>query len=351
MSGVILRTQVEQALADLIDHEDGSRFQSLGVILATQKCDKLVAHEKKADLGLDGYAPGGEFPDGRGRGVACSLTATLSKVKGDIEEAQNEFKDLGVLYFVTPNQVGEKRKRKVERWVQEVKRQYGVTLIVMSREHVITALLSPGNAALCANHLYIHVDIPPAIEETLEATRQAIADVNASWKARVEGEPLIELSANRLSSQGQETAAVVELAEFEDLLLQGLRMTMEAPAGRGKTTTLTHIAERRAAAGTLAFLIHLPAWAQGAADILEFIAGMEPFRTRSIDATMLGRLYRSQPVIFLLNGWNEIAESDLERATTGLANLARDYRSAGMLVATRVRQVTPPCRAPQAARG
>jgi len=342
MMGAILRAQIEQALDDLIDHEDGSRFQSLGVILATQKCDKLVAHEKKADLGLDGYVSGGEFPDSRGRGVACSLTATLSKVKGDIEEAQKEFKDLGVLYFVTPNQVGEKRKRKEERWVQEVKREYGVTLIVMSREHVITTLLSPGNEVLCANHLYIHVDIPPAIEQTLEAARQAIADVNASWKARVEGEPLIELSAHRLTSQAQETDAVVELAEFEDLLLQGLRMTMEAPAGRGKTTTLTQIAERRAVAGTLTFLVHLPAWAQGAPDILEFIAGMEPFRTRSVDATMLGRLYRSQPVIFLLNGWNEIADSDLERATTGLETLARDYRSAGILVATRVRQATPP---------
>jgi hypothetical protein len=57
MNGAILRAQIELALNDLIDHEDGSRFQSLGVILATQKCDKLVAHEKKADLGLDGYAP------------------------------------------------------------------------------------------------------------------------------------------------------------------------------------------------------------------------------------------------------------------------------------------------------
>jgi hypothetical protein len=189
MNGAILRAQIEQALDDLIDHEDGSRFQSLGVILATQKCDKLVAHEKKADLGLDGYAPGSDFPDGRGRGVVCSLTATLAKVKGDIEEAKKEFKDLGVLYFVPPNQVGEKRKRKEERWVQEVERKYDVTLTVMSREHVITALLSPENAVLCANHLYIDVNIPPAIEQTLEATRQAIADVNASWKARVEANP------------------------------------------------------------------------------------------------------------------------------------------------------------------
>ena len=236
----------------------------------------------------------------------------------------------------------EKRKRKEQRWIQEVERKYGITLIVMSREHVVTALLSPENAVLCANHLYIHLEITPTLEQTLEDTRRAIAEVNASWKAKVEGEPLIELSASRLSSDGGETDDVMELADFEKMLVQGVRMTMEAPAGRGKTTTLTQIAERRASAGTLAFLIHLPAWAQEAPDILEFIAGMEPFRTRSIEAGQLGQLYRSQPFVFLLNGWNEIAEADLQRATTGLEMLARDYRSAGILVATRVRQVTPP---------
>jgi hypothetical protein len=84
----ITRAQIERALNDVIAHEEGFRFQSLGVILATQKCGKLVAHEKKADLGLDAYAPGIEFADHSGRGAACSLTATLSKVRKDIKEAQ-----------------------------------------------------------------------------------------------------------------------------------------------------------------------------------------------------------------------------------------------------------------------
>jgi hypothetical protein len=338
----ITRAQIERALDDMISHEEGFRFQSLGVILATQKCGKLVAHEKKADLGLDAYAPGIEFADHSGRGTACSLTATLSKVRKDIEEAQKEFKDLGVLYFVTSRHVGEKRKRKEQQWIQKVERDYGITLIVMSREHVITALLSPENANLCANHLHIESETAPVLEQILELAHQAIADVNASWKARVEGEPLIELSASRLSTDGCETNATLELADFEQMLLQGLRMTLEAPAGRGKTTTLTQIAERRARAGGLVFLIDLPAWAQDTPDILEFIAGMEPFRTRHIDAAKLGQLYRSQSFVFLLNGWNEIAEADLQRTATGLETLARDYRTAGILLATRVRQVTPP---------
>jgi len=326
----------------MISHEEGFRFQSLGIILATQKCGKLIAHERKADLGLDAYAPGIEFADHSGRGAACSLTATLSKVRGDITEAQKEFKDLGVLYFVTPRHLGEKRKRKEQQWIQKVERDYGITLIVMSREHVITALLSPENAVLCANHLHIESETAPALDKILELTRQAIADVDASWRARVEGEPLIELSASRLSTDGCEKNDALELADFEQMLLQGLRMTLEAPAGRGKTTTLTQIAERRARAGSLVFLIDLPAWAQDTPDILEFIAGMEPFRTRHIDAAKLGQLYRSQSFVFLLNGWNEIAEAELQRAATGLETLARDYRAAGILLATRVRQVVPP---------
>ena len=338
----ITKAQIIAALDDLIAHEEGFRFQSLGVILATQKCDKLVAHEKKSDLGLDAYAPAVEFEDRLGRGAACSLTATLAKVKADIEEAQKHFKDLKVLYFVTPRPVAEKRKRKGQEWVQKVERDYGITLIVMSREHVVTALLSPENAGLCASHLHIHAEVAPSLEKTLEDCRQAIAEVNSSWKAKVEGLPLIELSADRLSSAGRETDEVVELSGFEDLLAQGLRITLEAPAGRGKTTTLTQIAGRRAAGGSLAFLVNLPSWAQEAPDILEFIAGMNPFKTRSLDAAKLGQLYRSQPFTFLLNGWNEIAEADLQRAATGLEALARDYRSAGILLTTRVRQVAPP---------
>jgi hypothetical protein len=64
----ITRSQIELALDDMISHEEGFRFQSLGVILATQKCGKLVAHETKADLGLDAYAPAIEFSDHSGRG-------------------------------------------------------------------------------------------------------------------------------------------------------------------------------------------------------------------------------------------------------------------------------------------
>jgi len=72
-------------------YEEGFRFQALGVILAKSKCPELKASEPKSDLGLDAYATGDLFENGKGRGVACSNTATLTKIRKDIEEAQKQY--------------------------------------------------------------------------------------------------------------------------------------------------------------------------------------------------------------------------------------------------------------------
>jgi hypothetical protein len=117
---------------------------------------------------------------------------------------------------------------------------------------------------------------------------------------------------------------------------------LEAPAGRGKTTTLTQLAERCSSAGNLPFIVDLPSWTQTGQDILEFIAGMRPFKVLSVDATKLAKLYEAQHLVFLLNGWNEVAEADSHRAQTALATLERQYPRAGILVSTRTHRVRPP---------
>ena len=123
--------------------------------------------------------------------------------------------------------------------------------------------------------------------------------------------------------------------------MQSRRVVLEAPAGRGKPTTLTQIADR-CTAQDLAFVVDLPSWTQTGQDILEFIAGMRPFKVRSIDAAKLAKLYEAQHFIFLLNGWNEVAESDSHRAQVALGSLERQYPEAGILVSTRTHRVKPP---------
>jgi hypothetical protein len=52
----------------------------------------------------------------------------------------------------------------------------------------------------------------------------------------------------------------------------------------------------------------------------------------------------AEPFLFLLNGWNEIAESNSTQANEALRELERDFAAAGILVATRTHHLTPPLR-------
>src|SRR5260370_19194561 len=98
-------------------------------MFAKNKCRELKASEPKSDLGLDAYAPGELFENGFGRGVACSNTATLTKIPEDIEEARKHFTDLKELFFATPRPVSEKKARG---WRAKAKRDYTITLIVVT---------------------------------------------------------------------------------------------------------------------------------------------------------------------------------------------------------------------------
>ncbi len=63
-----LRTEVEKRLEELVADEAGPKFQGLAVVLAKQKWPRLLASERKWDLGLDTYASGETEPDGNGLG-------------------------------------------------------------------------------------------------------------------------------------------------------------------------------------------------------------------------------------------------------------------------------------------
>ena len=84
----ILRRDIERALDDLIDHEEGIRFQRLAVVLAKMRWDRLVAHPPKKDLGLDAYVPAWDTEEKTGKGLAASITPSLAKVSGDAERAK-----------------------------------------------------------------------------------------------------------------------------------------------------------------------------------------------------------------------------------------------------------------------
>lgn len=336
-----LRTEIEKALAELVSNEEGMRFQALAVVLAKLKWPQLIARERKKDLGLDAYMPSLLAQDGIGKGLACSLTATLGKINSDIDSFRETYKDIQVLVFYTPAKV---TSQTAEKWVRAVYDKYKLQLVTVSREDVITDLMVPSNASICRSHLGIQVTIEPSIADLITKTNEAISETVQAWLSnpRLFGQPRIVLQAVKLDDDSRETSETLELSDLHVALQAGRRMVLEAPAGRGKTTTLIQLAEQHLAHGELPFLIDLPVWNRSAIDVLGFVASLREFRSRSISAETLAKLSTIVHFSFLLNGWNEITDSYSEQAVQAIKDIERSFPRSGIFVVTRSHHIKPP---------
>ena len=197
----IQRTDIEKALDEVISHEEGLRFQALAVVLAKQKWPQLIAHERKSDSGLDAYAPGFPLENKSGLGLACSLTATLGKIRADIVKAQKHFADLETVVFSTPEAV---TRKKADGWANKIRQEFHLALVVISREDLITSLQLPANVSLCASHLGIRVQIEPDVQDLAERARHAISETIASLEQhQLAGKPRIALRMVRLKEGRQ----------------------------------------------------------------------------------------------------------------------------------------------------
>ena len=334
----ILRTDIERALDELISQEEGMRFQGLAVVLGKQRWPELIAHQRKKDFGLDAYAPASQTPEKVGKGLAASITPTLRKVSQDVTDAKKHYPELRTLLFVTPAKVGNSDRRQWEKAIQE---DHDLELIIIEREEVITQMMMPENASLCSSFLHLNIDAEPEIADLIDRTRHAAAAVTQNWARKTKGHPLIDLSAVRLDASGAESADVLPLERINRALWESGRIVLEAPAGRGKTTTLIQLAQRARTAG-IPFIVELPGWTTSHRNILEFIAGMPAFQGEGLTPADLARVQHSEPFIFLLNGWNEIGESSSTQANAALRDLERDFPSAAIIVTTRTHHLTPP---------
>lgn len=314
------------------------RFQGLAVVLGKKRWPELIAHQRKKDLGLDAYAPASLTLEKIGKGLAASITPTLKKISADTKTAKENFPDLKMLLFVTSAKVGNADRR---RWEEATQKDHGVELHIIEREEIITQMMMPESASLRASFLHLDIDAEPQIANLIDRTRRAADAVNRTWAGKTKGHPLIDLAAVRLDPDGAESADVLLLEQIDQALSQSGRIVLEGPAGRGKTTTLIQLAQCPRTAGT-PFIVELPAWTASRRPILEYIAGMPPFQAEGLTATDLARVQQTEPFLLLLNGWNEIAESNSAQANDALREIERDFPSAGIIVATRTHHLTPP---------
>src|SRR5262249_34176762 len=142
-----------------------------------------------------------------------------------------------------------------------VREKFGYELIVISREDIITSLMVPSNGPICRTQLGIPVAFEEEVAQLLQKAQDANSEETAGWFAhpRLAGKPLVSLQAVKLNEEGKETRELFDLASIEGSLMGGRRIVFEAPAGRGKTTTLVQLAQRLGKSA-LAFLVDLPSW-------------------------------------------------------------------------------------------
>jgi hypothetical protein len=332
------RTDIEKALDEIISNEEGMRFQGLAVVLAKLKWPEFIASERHNDLGLDAYIPASCASDNREKGLASSITPTIGKIKEDIERFQPHYPNIKILIFATPHKV---TNQQAESWKETIWRDCNIELQIISREDVITDLLLPDHASICLSHLNIHVAVELTTRELAAKAQEAKKEVLAAWLAhpRLAGKPQIELRSVSLDNDGHQIGEIFSLISLSQMLQEGRRIVLEAPAGRGKTITLIQLAERM---NQVTFLIDLPTWVKSDKDIFEFISQMPPFLSRRLDATALAQIYNTTPCSFLLNGWNEISDIYSDKAVSALLALERNFPKAGIIVATRAHHIKPP---------
>lgn len=342
---MVERIIIEQALDKLASDEAGFKFQRLAVVLAKIRWPefKLNACELHNDLGLDAYAPSSSTPNHRGVGVASSITDTITKIKGDARKVRKNYPDISLLIFYTSEKVTQEKKSE---WEKVILEEFGLELITISREDIVSDLQIPANSQLCRTHLDIQIPFQLDIADLLGRTREAAKAVAADWAThlRLNGQPQIPLSAIPITERGGDIPESIPSAQLRALLALGHRLILEAPAGAGKTTTLVQLAQAEASDNGIPFLIDLPnlVTSSSPSDILQYLASSPAFRSRGVDAVALARLSQDTTFLFLLNGWNEIAKLYSQAAEQALREIDRAFPRAGIMVATRAHRFVPP---------
>jgi hypothetical protein len=116
----ILATDIERALDDIVSNEHDVRFQRLATVLAQDRWPDLIASERKRDLGRDALASAALAKDQSKTALACSITASLTKVRADVEKNCREIATVSTIVFSTPCRV-------TGQWAAAIRDKYGLS--------------------------------------------------------------------------------------------------------------------------------------------------------------------------------------------------------------------------------
>jgi len=329
-----LRTKIEKALEHLVVHRRSADFQRLAYHVAALQWPGLCATTLVSDLGADALIPG---PDGRTELVlACGIDGDLTKFKEDCRRLKQTHPELKAIVFATARAVTEKSK---SQWRIEIQRQFNLQLReVIQREWITSRLEMPQNRWLCRDYLHIALTSFEDLASTLPRVRAAAEKLLETWKHKQQFEThlLIDLPLEEQPARTLGSASEMHLSDLPRRLRAGDRCWMTGVPGSGKTFSLIAIGSALSGPDTLIPIpVSLRELSQRRDKLLSWIASEPSFQEQGISEPVLANAASAGKLLFLLNGWNEIARDDRLATTTAVTSFIRQLPGSAMLIASR----------------
>jgi hypothetical protein len=338
------RLEIKQALEALIEAQRHRDFQRIAVQLGKRRWPELQATEEQNDGGEDAtsFVAGA---DGLRRSLAASLTGTIQKIREDAGRIHRRGVKLDSLVFITPVPIGNLTGFE---WSEAIQKEFGHPVQIISQAEVITSLEQPENRWLCNEYLGMQLEADKPIFELAAAGRLASAQLLTGWKvvSKYEEAKTIELTLREYPALGPGKANAeirrITVKEICRIVKDRRRLIMFGEPGAGKTFTLIQIAEALSldASAPIPIIISLPVWASSGKDFMAFAAAQ--CSGHALKSGDLANLCSAGHVAVLLNGWNEVSESEIARISSKLKAFALCHSATPIIVCTRNTQVSPP---------
>jgi hypothetical protein len=185
----------------------------------------------------------------------------------------------------------------------------------------------------------------PQLEPITRAARKAASRDAQAWRDALQISALSPefVPLDPIGYEGDPPSPVAgttfALGGIEAMLRQHRGLAVQGVPGAGKTQSLVQIATHLLESSELVPIVRrLPRLALGGQPILDGIAS-DPFHTIGRDALAL--LARSGRLVLLLDGWNELGQTQRDWAWEALGELRRLYPNVLLVLTTRTGTVRP----------
>ena len=297
-----LRTQITTALDSLESLREYDRFQEMSFYLAQAKWPGLRLTRKLRDRGADA------IDEQNGLVLACGWNGDLEKLRADCRRLTKARPGIKKVVFSTSRSVDQIQ---IETWRKRIEKDFGIQLVeVMHRDWIIGQLMRQ-QRWIAFQYLDLPIGDFADLTTYLPRIQDATSTLISAWKDRhsYENQNLIDLRMEE-STDPRGTKIESQRADIPALIRPGGLVWLIGQPGAGKTFSLISLADDLSTAGRLhPVLVSVRRWGNHRGQLLEFVVSEPAFQEQGVSAATLATRVKAGKIAFLLNGWNEVPDS------------------------------------------